>query len=400
MKKNLFFAALLFLNTIVFSQGSWLQKTSLPGNGRHSAFAFAIGSKGYIGCGQTATSTYVNDFWEYEPNEDIWTQKANYTGGARYSPSSFTIDSIAYVCLGFTGQCQNDVWSYSPQTNTWTQKNNFPGSARYGAFSFSIGNKGYIGMGSIGGPPFLTDFWEYNSINDAWIQKTSYNTNVGRIHGTGVSMNNKGYAGLGTDDGNGHFVSDFYEYNPLTNAWTQKANYPYARGGASAFVLSNCAYVGTGLDNDLLYNNNLWKYDPTIDSWISIANLGTTKRNAGIGFAIGNKGYMGFGAGTNSNYMNDLWEYSISGTSIIETSEQNIANVSIDLVNKSILLTMNGNFQKASFKIYNIAGQLLTNEKINNSIQTINISHFAKGTYIYIVNGKDNQSKTDKFIIH
>ncbi|MFZ4400513.1 MAG: T9SS type A sorting domain-containing protein [Bacteroidales bacterium] len=398
MKRNLILTSLLFLNTILLSQGSWLQKNSLPGNGRLASFAFSIGSNAYIGCGQTASSTYVSDFWEYN-SEGIWTQKANFAGGIRYSPSAFTIDSIGYVCLGYTGQCKNDVWSYSPQTNTWTQKNNFPGTARYGAFSFSIGTKGYIGMGSIGGPPFLTDFWEYNSAFDNWIQKTSYNNNVGRIHGLGITLNNKGFAGLGSDDGNGHSVNDFYEYSPLSNTWTQKSNYPDARFGISYFAINECAYVGTGFNNNMNYNNSLWKYDPLTNIWTSIASVGSSGRSGGIGFAVGNNGFLGFGLTSSGSYLNDLWEYTPEASSIQKNTNREIANIRFDIANRNILLTINKLSQKASFKIYNISGQLISENKINGLTQLININYLKKGSYIYIIN-INGKITSDKFIVH
>ncbi|MEI6694497.1 MAG: T9SS type A sorting domain-containing protein [Bacteroidota bacterium] len=397
MKKNLLFTCLFLVSTMLFSQGSWLQKSSLPGSGRLAAFAFSIGPKGYIGCGQIASATYASDFWEL--NEDCsWTQKANFAGGVRYSPSAFTIDSLAYVCLGFDGQCKNDVWSYNPIINTWTQKNNFPGTARYGAFSFSIGNKAYIGMGSINYAPFLTDFWQYNPATDSWMQKVSYNSLVGRLHGVGLSLNNKGYAGLGTDDGSGNYVNDFYEYDPINNSWTQKANFPDSRGGASYFAIDNCAYVGTGVDNNTLYTNSLWKFDPVTNAWTPIASLGLNGRNAAIGFSIGNKGFLGFGATLSGSYLNDIWEYTPAASSIKEITSADMAVIRIDMTNKKILLEMNAMFQCASFKIYNITGQLLSSEKIKNSTQAINISHLSKGCYIFRMDS-NGKTKSDKFII-
>ncbi|MCX6232800.1 MAG: T9SS type A sorting domain-containing protein [Bacteroidetes bacterium] len=399
MKKNLLLTGLLLLSVTLFSQGNWVQKASLSGGARSAGFSFSIGSKGYIGGGQIATSTYASDFWEYYPESNTWTQKANFGGGVRYTPSSFVIDTLAYVCCGYNGQCKTDVWSYNPNTNTWTQKNNFPGTGRYGAFSFAIGNKGYIGMGSIGGPPFLTDFWEYNAATDSWAQKTSYNTITGRIHGIGCSINGKGYAGLGSDDGNGHYVNDFFEYNPATNSWTQKLNFPSGRAGASCFVIANSAYVGVGIDNLGSYNNNFWEYNSTNNTWTQIAPVGSTLRSGGIGFAIGNLGYVGFGGNLNVNYLNDFWQFTPAVSSVNENSDKYFADVKFDLQNKTINLSMNNLPQNALFRIYNMMGQLISNSKITNTYQKISINQLNKGVYIYTISSTDNNLKSAKFIV-
>ena len=312
----LIFLSLFGLSNTLFSQGTWLQKTSLPGNGRTGAFVFTIDSSAYIGGGQINSSgTYVSDFWEYNTTTDTWTQKASFGGGVRLSPSSFTLNNIGYVCCGFNGQCKNDVWSYNPTTNIWTQKNSFPSTARYGAFSFTIGNYAYLGKGSPGGPPFLSDFWKYDPTNDSWTQKTSFTSSINAA-AIGFSINNKGYAGLGID-GNGNFTNEFYEYNPTTDAWTQKATYPSARNTA-CFVISNYAYVGTGLETGFIYTNNLWAYNPLLDTWTAIASVGSTLRNGSIAFSIGNKGYLGLG-GTSSTYLTDLWEYTPTCPSVPAT---------------------------------------------------------------------------------
>lgn len=58
------------------------------------------------------------------------------------------------------------------QCNAWAQKTNFGGTARWGAVGFSIGNKGYIGTGGEGSVP-KNDFWEYDPTTDTWTQKAS-----------------------------------------------------------------------------------------------------------------------------------------------------------------------------------------------------------------------------------
>ena len=90
-----------------------------------------------------------------------------------------------YIGTGNTGTNQeglkNDFWEYDPNTvtgGTWTQKANFAETARDCGTGFSIGTKGYIGLGYIGsdnnGDILMQDFWEYNPTTDAWTQKTDF----------------------------------------------------------------------------------------------------------------------------------------------------------------------------------------------------------------------------------
>ena len=55
---------------------------------------------------------------------------------------------------------------------TWTQKANFP-FIREGAVSFSIGTLGYLGTGEQGSV-YKKDFWEYNPSTNAWTQKADF----------------------------------------------------------------------------------------------------------------------------------------------------------------------------------------------------------------------------------
>jgi N-acetylneuraminic acid mutarotase len=72
-------------------------------------------------------------------------------------------------------------------------------------------------------------------------------------------------------------MSDTWQYNSLTNTWTQKgdfgngagANQVYAtpRVDASAFAIGNYGYVLCGYDNTGSYKKDSWIYDPGSDHW-------------------------------------------------------------------------------------------------------------------------------------
>ena len=89
---------------------------------------------------------------------------------------------------------------------------------------FSINGKGYVGCGysSSGG---LSDFWEYDPATDIWTQKSDYPI-TGTWAGCAFAIGNKGYFTLGTSGGGFVYDQSLYEYDPNNNAWTMKSPCP------------------------------------------------------------------------------------------------------------------------------------------------------------------------------
>ena len=79
--------------------------------------------------------------------------------------------------------------------DTWTQKTDLGGSGRYSSAGFSIGSKGYIGTGytfdSVGHNIKLKDFWEYDPASDTWTQKADLG-GAARGEAKGISIGGKG----------------------------------------------------------------------------------------------------------------------------------------------------------------------------------------------------------------
>jgi N-acetylneuraminic acid mutarotase len=61
--------------------------------------------------------------------------------------------------------------SISRAQGTWTKKADFGGGSRESGIGFSIGSKGYIGTGKNQGGNYTKDFWEYDPATNAWTQK-------------------------------------------------------------------------------------------------------------------------------------------------------------------------------------------------------------------------------------
>ncbi len=302
-KKALLFSCALVLSLLisfsVFSQSAgWVQKQSLYISAlpRTDAVSFSIGNKGYIGLGSNQ-----KDFWEFDPVTNVWTQKANYPGAGGSGAVGFSTGGKGFVGTG----AQYDFWEFDPVSNNWTQKADVPGGIRTDAVGFSISGKGYIGTGSnqtgpaqIFGITYKADFYEYDPVADAWTKKSDF-PGTARTKAIGINIGNKGYVGLG--QGSDSLQNNFWCYDPANDAWNKKADFPWgARWGAAAFSIGGFGYVGTGstypFGNSLERNNNdFYQYDTATDSWsANIGFPGVFRKNA-VGFSIGNKGYVGTG---------------------------------------------------------------------------------------------------------
>jgi N-acetylneuraminic acid mutarotase len=112
-------------------------------------------------------------------------------------------------------------------------------------------------------------------------------------------INNIGYIGLGST-GTG-MSKELWQYEPVTNTWTRKQNFPgAARAGAPAFAIGNKGFVGFGG-----YNVDFWEYEPVSDKWTQKANLQSYGAERSVTFTIGDKGYMATGLFLNQ----ELWEF-------------------------------------------------------------------------------------------
>ncbi len=82
------------------------------------------------------------------------------------------------------------------------------------------------------------------------------------------------------------------------------------RSGAVSFVIGDTAYVATGYDGLVRYND-LYAYDATADQWIQRTSMPAAAgtRNAAAAFSIANKGYI-VGGYDGVNKLQDVWEYS------------------------------------------------------------------------------------------
>lgn len=191
----------------------------------------------------------------------------------------FGIDGKAYIIQGNAG---NPLWEYIPETDTWNRIGDFPGPARNVAVGDEWDGKYYYGFGTGGSVGFYNDLWVFDPADQSFTELPSCPC-VGRSHPAFIAHNDKIMMGTGSSfDGN---INDWWEYDILTQVWTQKQNIPDRRHHPFFFSMDSMVYLGGGhRDSWFQYNLNTEVLSP-----IDNTPLG---RVAGTQFQYNGRGYI------------------------------------------------------------------------------------------------------------
>lgn len=253
---------------------------------------------------------------------------------------AFTINNEAYVGSGATDYFTvsnadtvgrdvfhelSDFWKYNAVSDSWAQIADIP-VGRFGAVAFSINSIGYVGTGGrsifangSSGTQFLSDFYAYDPSTNLWTAKANFPIDS-RVQAVGFSLNGQGYVFSGRD-ALFNVLGTGSKYDPVSDSWSSSMGFPDKRYGSSVFVYNNNAYILGGADKD---DNNVpatYKYDgSTFTSLKSLNNYTGLARRDGVAFAIGDTAY--YMQGTNSKNVGDtaqikqlVWGYDIKNDS-------------------------------------------------------------------------------------
>ena len=243
--------------------------------------------------------------------QDQWVIKDSLKGAPRSVASSFVLQGEAYTLCGLdNGGFRRKMYSYTYWQDNWDNSESLGGANGAGlnrgsACSFSIGNRGFICLGQGQTNPFFNDLWEYDPGTNAWTQKANF-IGSARRQGVAFAIDDIGYVGLGVDATG--FKKDMFKYDPATNFWTQLGDFGgTARKEAAGFAMGGQGYVGTGDDGVL--RNDFWQYEPTTDTWVQKTDFPGTRRKGAASWGIFPSGFICTGEDLGFNYTNDLWEY-------------------------------------------------------------------------------------------
>ena len=145
----------------------------------------------------------------------------------------------------------------------------------------------------------------------SWVQKDSL-PSLGRYNHVSFVIGNHGYAGLGAVNAEQRIYSPtLFRYDPSEDNWVQLADFPGGgRYGSTAFTINGRGYICLGVDNSHNMHSDVWEFNPETGAWTEKSDFAGGNRYSACSFVIGNKAYViGGSINDGNNYLNDVWCY-------------------------------------------------------------------------------------------
>jgi N-acetylneuraminic acid mutarotase len=250
----------------------------------------------------------------FAQTQNFWTKKSDFSGLKRERAVAFSINNKGYIATGIdtADVLKKDLWEYDPTFDTWTQKSDLPSHPRRNAIAFTVNNLAYVGTGmdsaQASNGNTLSDFWSYNPASNNWLQKADFpgSSGTGLYFATGFSANSKGFV-CGGKRGPNDYTAEIWAYDPSNDTWTQGTDFPGGvRYQLCSFSVDDLGYVGLGIDQDV-YRKDIWQYNPVTDEWTEKNDFLGGERGAVTTFTMGQRGFVCLG--NDGGLKGDLWEY-------------------------------------------------------------------------------------------
>ncbi len=290
--------------------GAWQAIAPYGGPALRGAEAFAVGEAAYVVAGTDGAGTLRSQFWKYDPATNTWTSKADFPGTPTEDGTGFSIGSTGYVCFGSGASgLVRECWRYDPAADAWMRVATFPGVARTGCVAVTLGDKAYVFGGSTQAG-YADDLWEYDPALDAWTRMADC-PGLGRFLPAAFAIGGHIYIATGrTGNADDAYACDVWEYDPLSNVWIRRADFPgTARGYALGLSVGGKGYLAFGQlpGSALTLSAEVWEYDASSDVWTRKADFLGGARAMAVGFVLGSDLYFGLGMDLTNHNRRDFW---------------------------------------------------------------------------------------------
>jgi N-acetylneuraminic acid mutarotase len=405
MKKTLLIGFILNLLHLHVKAQVFTQKTDFVDT-RNRAFSFAVGNKFYTGTGRDASGVMNNFMYEYNPSTDVWTQLNDFPTAPVRNCISMVINDTAYAGFGWDGTNAIGWYQYDAGNDSWTVKNSLCNAGQFSG-TFTLNGKGYSVCGS--GATTHNQLWEYDPVSDAWNQKANF-PGAARDLVFADTANGYAFAGLGDGFFAAPFYTDIYKYDATTDTWTAITPIPNTPSGGvvqggtffhasynGKIILMNLGQINTTDPDDY---NSIFVYDAATDSWNFYYQANTSGLRAeGIYAQTGSKAYVG--AGWFTTDFTDFWEMDLAALlTSVEENNNFINSIKFYAGNNSICVVVPEEVKERKLKasIYSADGKLMTGFDLEKTT-VVSASSFAKAAYIYVVHDGNRNFKSGKLII-
>ena len=400
MKKHVLLCALLLSFSFLVAQ-DWETMASLPGgfsDARHHPVTFSIGDFGYLLTGSTNTTNQTSDFMRYDAINDTWESLPNFPGLARSFSYGVARGPKAYIGFGrrANGDPLKDLWEYDSELEEWTQLTSCPCVGRWHPAFLQVGDKIFMGMGN--NPTNLRDWWEYDIPTDTWTQKDDL-PGLSRHHPYHFGIGDKAYVGFGHGNSvNGvlQIYDDWYEFDPATDEWTQLSDFPgEGRVAGTQFDYDGKGYVlsGQGEDHQNLDDGEFWEYDPLTDEWTQLLSHPGGGRWAPGSFVIDNYVYFMCGL-SDFGLESDMMRFELEPLST-STSDFSVTPISVFPNPATSIISFTEDITAFSeVRLVNNYGQVMETLVTNQ----VNVEAYPSGMY-YLQFFQDGDMRIEKVTI-
>jgi N-acetylneuraminic acid mutarotase len=377
--------------SVLLSAQDWTQLADIPGAGRFWSAAFTINNKIYTGTGVTGFSgDATQDMWEYDPTSDTWAQVADYPAGVREGADGFGDGNRGFLAFGTSFiQFTNNVYEYLPASNIWEAKASCPASFAY-SHGFTLDGKYYIGPENGNNKMHAYDF-----DSDSWSEVAPFPGQDRRAQ-VAFAANGKGYIGLGMFVFGG-VLGDFYAYDPIADAWSQKASLSPVSDQSCATSINNEGYVFNVGQN----GKSIYKYNETSDEWEFLSSHPGDRIANGTFIGLNGAGYLVFGERTISGGnipSQETWRYIPSNVSIDDIN--NISTFQLVSSQNKSLVFKSKSTQMTQLMVWTLDGKLILNTEQIFSSDNCSVVVDYTGMVVYQISNSQGQIKSGKCFIN
>ena len=184
----------------------------------------------------------------------------------------------------------------------WIQKQNSPATTNKTP-CFTINSKGYFFSGAAS-----SNFFEYDPVTNVWTAKADCPIGY-RQYATGFATDSFGFVGGGSTSGMlAENTNNFYKYDPVANAWSAIASYPDSISGGIGFSVNNTGYVAGGFNVAAVVERQCYSYNSSLNQWVQVDSMPSAMA---FSFAevVNSKVYCGFGQKGLSLNTDSVYEY-------------------------------------------------------------------------------------------
>ncbi len=264
---------------------TWLARAPLPADGvSRAAAAWGSDGKYHLVCGNCQTHTSHPNERVYDPGANSWADGLDRPGGGVHNHDAEPIGTKIYVGGGSSGSGTTDDFTVIDLVaSTWTTVGQIPVASNL-YYEFAAGGNGrlYMAGGATGGTAIHNQMWEYDPVGNAWSQKANLPANRRDVCACGVGDTIYIGGGCATYPTG---LNTFWKYSISGDSYTNGPNMPapffWGVGMVATSPDSGPQIYFCGGQQSSGYLRSVYRYNIMGGYWVTEDNLISARRSHG-----------------------------------------------------------------------------------------------------------------------